>query len=101
MRSHEKKSISLVSACDASSAAPAYFPCVEVNNVWYIDGGVVANNPTMVAYAEACKIWGRGQDISVLSVGTGGMEGNAKGWGGIQWLKNGLLDVATFKLEIF
>lgn len=27
---------------DASSAAPVYFPSVNVNGDWYLDGGVVA-----------------------------------------------------------
>lgn len=85
-------------ACDASSAAPAYFPSVKVNSQWLIDGGVVVNNPTMVAYAEAKALW-RNEQILIISVGTGGqirpIDGNkASGWGGIQWIANGLLDIA-------
>lgn len=38
----------------ATSSAPTFFPCTrEVDNVRLIDGGVWANNPTMVAIIEA------------------------------------------------
>ena len=38
----------------ATSAAPTFFPCTRlVDNIRLIDGGVWANNPTMVAIIEA------------------------------------------------
>ncbi|MEI7636858.1 MAG: CBASS cGAMP-activated phospholipase [Syntrophus sp. (in: bacteria)] len=38
----------------ATSAAPTFFPCTrEVDSIRLIDGGVWANNPTMVAIIEA------------------------------------------------
>lgn len=56
----------------STSAAPTYFPCArEVDNLRLIDGGVWANNPTMVAIAEA---YGTLRiplsSIRVLSLGT-------------------------------
>ncbi|MBW7926625.1 MAG: patatin-like phospholipase family protein [Fimbriimonadaceae bacterium] len=43
----------------ATSSAPTFFPCTrEVGNVRLIDGGVWANNPTMVAVAEAYETLG-------------------------------------------
>lgn len=52
----------------ATSAAPTYFPASGVDD--YVDGGLVANNPTMNAYAQALKLW-PGESIQVLNLGTG------------------------------
>lgn len=89
-------------AADASSAAPTFFPTKELglppesDEFWLIDGGVIANNPTMCAIAEARRVW---KDVSlsdmrVLSVGTGFMTRKINGpksrkWGGIQWMTQG------------
>ena len=91
-------SIKIADACNASSAAPAYFPAVQVGGLWLIDGGVVANNPTLVGFAQARKLW-PAEEIYVVSVGTGTRTEPINGpdavsWGGIQWLKNGLIDIA-------
>jgi patatin-like phospholipase/acyl hydrolase len=87
---------------DATSAAPAYYPCVKIGKEWYIDGGVVANNPTITAISKARKyLRKRNQthrNICVLSIGTGykteSIDGHlAKKWGGIEWMKNNLIDI--------
>ena len=87
---------------DATSAAPAYYPCVKIGKRWYVDGGVVANNPTMTAISKAQKYLKQrnqiNRDICVLSVGTGyktdSINGDkAKKWGGIEWVKNNLIDI--------
>jgi len=71
-----------------SSAAPVYFPTYQ----GYIDGGVVANNPAMVAVAQALD--GRSasvplENIQLLSLGTGRscrwVEGENHDWGAAQW----------------
>jgi hypothetical protein len=84
-------------AIDASSAAPIYFPTVPVGGRWLIDGGVVANNPTLCAYAEAIRLW-RGEELRVLSVGTGRrtrkIQGKAsRDWGALGWIQHDLLGV--------
>lgn len=71
-----------------SSAAPTYFPIYQ----GFIDGGVVANNPSMCALSQAINVETGGQkleDISLLSLGTGtrpqyitSKDGN---WGLKQW----------------
>jgi predicted acylesterase/phospholipase RssA len=78
---------------DATSAAPVYFPAVKVDDRWYMDGGVVANNPTMCAITVAKKILGQnsGRKIVVINIGTGSRTQDIDGrkastYGGIQWL---------------
>jgi uncharacterized protein len=71
-----------------SSAAPTYFPIYQ----GYIDGGVVANNPSMCAMAAAINPQAGARkldDIIMLSIGTGmkpqfveSMDGD---WGLEQW----------------
>ena len=74
-----------------TSAAPTYFPAVG----GYIDGGVVANNPSMAALAQTqdrrAKIEGRPglDEVVLLSIGTGFLprriEGLDNDWGYVQW----------------
>lgn len=61
----------------ATSAAPTYFPAATFSAIkgkQFIDGGLWANNPTLVAYTEALHYFvGEGRpyrDIAILSVGT-------------------------------
>ncbi|MBF0358974.1 MAG: patatin-like phospholipase family protein [Magnetococcales bacterium] len=86
---------------DASSAAPTYFPTREIeipaggDDYWLVDGGVIANNPTMCAIVEAKKVWSVPlSEIRVLSIGTGFLTKKINGpqskkWGGIQWMSKG------------
>lgn len=66
----------------SSGAAPTYFDPVTIpNHGVFCDGGIWANNPSMVAYAEAIKISKvcnrkedpkfTANDISIMSIGTG------------------------------
>lgn len=71
-----------------SSAAPTYFPIHE----GFIDGGVVANNPSLCALAQAIdKNTGNQKitDIVLLSVGTGArpqvMTEENSNWGIAEW----------------
>ena len=87
--------------CDASSAAPAYYPSVEMGPGGVnVDGGVCANNPTDCAYVDALSVWGNKEDIRVLSIGTGKSRVETEGitheeatetikWGGFQWVTRG------------
>lgn len=72
-----------------TSAAPTYFPIFQ----GYVDGGVVANNPSLCALAQAldAPTGGRSlREINLLSVSTGLnphsiSEQNAE-WGVVQWV---------------
>ncbi len=56
----------------ATSAAPTYFPSFnDIENIRLIDGGVWANNPTLVGITEAASLLNINiSDIKVLSLGT-------------------------------
>lgn len=56
----------------ATSAAPTYFPASRhIDHLRHVDGGVWANNPTMVGVVEAVSMLGISLDqIHVLSLGT-------------------------------
>ncbi|BBL77517.1 CBASS cGAMP-activated phospholipase [Methylomagnum ishizawai] len=56
----------------ATSAAPTFFPCVkDIDNMRLIDGGVWANNPSLVAVVEACgPLEIPLSAIHILSIGT-------------------------------
>lgn len=57
----------------ASAAAPIYFPGVQViTDDSHVDGGLFANNPTLIGLAEAASAFGVPlENIRILSVGTG------------------------------
>ncbi|ASG67256.1 hypothetical protein CDV26_01605 [Francisella halioticida] len=87
---------------NASSSAPTYFPPFKINNNYYIDGGVTANNPSMLGVAYAVELGSKLDDISILSLGTGYSAKDNKAikkrlssvykWGGLSWLANGIID---------
>jgi uncharacterized protein len=78
----------LIDVALRTSAAPTFFPIYQ----GYVDGGVVANNPSLCALAQAINKPTGGQTISrvsVLSLGTGAYpsflpETNSD-WGLVQW----------------
>ena len=57
----------------SSSAAPYFFTPHEFNNFRCIDGGISANNPSIVAYTYI-KNKIPNADISIVSIGTGSFE---------------------------
>lgn len=77
----------------ATTAAPTYFPSYK----GYVDGGVVANNPSLAALAQTqdsrAKITNRPalDQVAVLSIGTGislyHISGENLDWGYAQWTR--------------
>jgi patatin-like phospholipase/acyl hydrolase len=100
LKSNSDKEVKAVDALNATSAAPLYFPTAKVAGEkvrWLIDGGVIANNPAMCAYAEAKKLW-PDDEIRMLSVGTGSInrpiDGEAsQDYGALGWINHDLLGI--------
>jgi len=77
------RDFAIVDVLMAATAAPTYFPQVVIRpDSAFCDGGIWANHPGLVAYAEAMKIRDRcrrkgldctfdADEIEILSVGTG------------------------------
>jgi len=63
--------VKMVDVALATSAAPTYFPAAVVDSARLVDGGVFANNPSVLAIAEATSMLGVPLDaIRVLNIGT-------------------------------
>lgn len=61
----------LVDVALATSAAPSYFPRHTFNNNQYVDGGLYANAPGLLALHEAEQFFEqRSSDVWLMSVGT-------------------------------
>jgi patatin-like phospholipase/acyl hydrolase len=79
--------VPLWKVAQATSAAPSYFPsCRCIDSLRLIDGGVWANNPTLVGIVEAVGTLGVPLDtIHVFSIGTSDPVNHRRGrlnWGG-------------------
>ncbi len=81
----------------ATSAAPTYFEPIRIKPdstdgaLALVDGGLFANNPTMCALAEHFKLFGRDEEILIVSLGTGDLVrrfeyNQAKNWGKLDWI---------------
>ncbi len=65
----------------ATSAAPTYFPNID----GLVDGGVMGvTNPSMIALVEARETW-PGEDIFLLSIGTGRKDGSVETAQSTEW----------------
>lgn len=101
----DSKNYRLNEICNATSAAPVYFPAVKVNELddsgeymWLIDGGICCNNPAYVGYLDAIELYPN-EKIEIYSLGTGiykpSFDQNKDiNNGGIEWLlkNNNIID---------
>jgi patatin-like phospholipase/acyl hydrolase len=88
--------VTCIEAALASSAAPCFFPSVKVQSDWFIDGGIIANNPSLITLGICTKK--KIQDVQILSIGTGRYIPQLDGketskWGAIQWGMNGIFHI--------
>ena len=81
----QDRNVKISEALIAATAAPTYFPHREINGEAYVDGGVWAVDPSMLAFCEAIRVqqMERGlenfshcdiDEIHLLSIGTGRAE---------------------------
>lgn len=67
----EHKDYELWKIIRASTAAPTYFPPMQLDNLLLVDGGVVVNNLSELIFINALEQWGAHQDYYQLSLGSG------------------------------
>ena len=99
----------------ATSAAPTYFKphkIVDNGNLVgiFVDGGVYANHPAMCAYAEALKKEGKGDEVLLVSLGTGERDPikiTEKRWGILYWTRrilkvifDGVSDTVNYQIKL-
>jgi patatin-like phospholipase/acyl hydrolase len=89
--------------CQASAAAPTYFPGVVLGGAPLVDGGVAANNPGAACLAEAVRFarneWGNGLNkIRLLSLGTGTSWEPINADESLEW---GLLEWGRRAIDLF
>jgi patatin-like phospholipase/acyl hydrolase len=114
----------MYNAAMATSAAPTFFKpyspefiSTAKQKYFFIDGGVIANNPTSIAIIEAMKSYEikmhkpiNLEDILVVSLGTGiateSFSKETEKWGLIQWVKplinivfTGQSEIITYQME--
>lgn len=93
----EHADIPVWQVCRASTAAPTFFPAyvtrIDGREMALIDGGVVANNPSVSAIAEALRHdpdLRAPHDLLMLSLGSGNHNqpitaSQAREWGALEW----------------
>ena len=98
LSSYGSPGIKMVSAASATSAAPIYYSTQEIDDgTWMIDGSIVTNNPSLLGYTEAKKIFPN-KEIKILSIGTGINRRKINGkhsskWGALNWFNHDILGV--------
>jgi uncharacterized protein len=90
---NDELSMHLWNSVLSSCSAPVYFPPNNVDNRYLsIDGGLWANNPSLVCLTEALDFFHKGMtDIKIMSLGTGLQKidftiDHEKYWGVRHWL---------------
>lgn len=93
--------VCLHDVCMASSAAPTFFKPHLVGGTPMLDGGLVANNPDMLALHEVMRRWPHAGDrVEMLSIGTAGAGAlrlpQEADQGGLAWARK----LALFMIDV-
>ncbi len=79
-RSWDNNDFYVREAARATSAAPTYFPPATIydrntnKRRYLIDGGIIANNPVLMAYSEARQLYPNCKKFHILSLSTASAE---------------------------
>ena len=98
LSSYGDPEVTAVNAANASSAAPIYFPTASMEDGrWLIDGGIATNNPSLLGYVEAKKIFSS-NNVKVLGIGAGLNKRKISGkksmnWGALGWFRHDILGI--------
>ena len=87
----EDKAIGLRDVALATASAPTYFPPYRIGDGLFVDGGVFANVPDILAVVSSSALPWQNDSVYLLSVGTtetvlGVSPRKTRGWGMAAWL---------------
>jgi patatin-like phospholipase/acyl hydrolase len=101
----------------ATTSAPTFFGPAKIKNLsqtgtyYFVDGGIFANNPAMLALVEARLMFPEEGDFLLVSLGSGTLTRHikceeVKRWGVVQWARpilnvvfDGVADTVDYQLE--
>jgi len=70
MPDKDRLGLTLMDAMLATSAAPTYFPAHAVAGHVFVDGGLAADAPDLLALQGARQLWGPTVEVVMISIGT-------------------------------
>ena len=97
MRSWDSHGFLMKEALRATTAAPMYFPPSRLterdtgSKLTLVDGGLCANNPALIGYTEARKLYPEADEFRILSLSTCKMQYSTSA----SWREGGLASWAT------
>lgn len=78
LNSFDNPEMPIIDAMLMTSAAPSYFPLHKFDNKTYCDGGIFANNPSLILLhaaldgnGDSVKTWLESNDCWLINIGTG------------------------------
>ncbi|HCU06093.1 MAG TPA: hypothetical protein DIC42_00700 [Holosporales bacterium] len=88
---HNDKGKTVIDAALSSMSAPVFFkPHQSSDGNIYLDGGLVANNPSLLAYCQAKEYFQHASRLVLLSMGAGSFSDHASSR---KFLHTGLIDI--------